>query len=88
MMDLIFFTATIWFLYFLVNHAEMFSRLRQAAMPALPKWISYVLQCSVCFSFWLLAALSLFTGWTPLLLVCPPFVMMFDLSYRRLKGDK
>ena len=88
MMDLIFFTTAIWFLYFLVNHAEIFSRLRQATMPALPRWISYALECSICFSFWILAALSLFIGWTPLLLMCPPFVLMFDLSYRRLKGDK
>jgi len=88
MMELLFWVCALWFLYFMVNHAEMFSRLRQAAMPALPKWISSMLSCAICFSFWIMAALSLFVGWTPMLLMCPPFVLMFDLSYRRLKGDR
>lgn len=85
MMELLFWVCALWFAYFLVNHAEMFARLRQAVMPALPGWIRYVLECAICFSFWILAALSLFTGWTPLLVMCPPCVLFADLTFRRLK---
>ena len=88
MMELLFWTLAIWFGYYLVNHAQMFDRLRTAAMPALPGWLRYALECAICFSFWILAALSLFTGWTPMLLMCPPCTLIFDLVYRRLKGDR
>lgn len=87
MIELFCCVAVLWFLYYLINHAEMFDRLRAAALPTLPGWLRYVLTCSLCLSFWILAALSLFTGWTPLLLVAPPCTLMWDLAYRKLKGS-
>lgn len=86
MIPLVFWTLAIWFLFYLMNHAAMFDRLRAAVMPALPRWIAYSVSCAFCTAFWVLAAFSLFTGWTPLLLVCPPTTLMWDLAYRRLKG--
>lgn len=76
----------IWFLHFLINHAELFAPLRTALMPLLPRWIRYPLECSLCLAFWLLAAMSLFTGWTPLVLWVPPVTLGLDLCYQRLVG--
>lgn len=78
-----------WFAFFLINHAEMFDKVRAAAMPALPRWISYPLACSFCFTFWTLAAFSLLAGsWTPLMLYCPPISLLIELTYQRLKAAK
>lgn len=75
----------IWFVFFLINHADLTAKVRNALMPALPRWLSYPLQCAICFSFWLLAAFSLFTGWNPLILCVPPVTLGIDLSFRRLQ---
>ena len=80
-------TLVVWLIYFLINHAEMFSKLRAAAIPALPRWISYPLTCALCFAWWILAAFSLFTGWSPLVLWVTPCVLMWDLGFRRLNGN-
>lgn len=82
---LLFWTLSLWFAFYLVNHAELFDRLRGAVIPVLPRWLAYPLQCGACFTFWTLSALSLFIGFTPLCVLCPPCVLMFDLIYRRLK---
>jgi hypothetical protein len=79
-------SLALWLLYFLVNHAEMFRRLRTAVMPALPNWLRYPLECALCLPFWVLVAASLLTGWTPMVLWVPPVVLGLDLCYRRLSG--
>lgn len=73
-----------WGLFFLVNHADLFSRVRNAVMPVLPRWLAYPIQCAFCASFWTLAAFSLFTGWTPMILWVPPCVLFVDQGFRGL----
>lgn len=75
----------VFFVYYLLNHATLFERLRAAVLPVLPHWIANSLQCAFCFTWWSLAAFSLFTGWNPFPLLCPPVVLGMDLVYRRLR---
>ncbi len=87
---LLFYVLAIWFAYYLTNHAEMslLVKLRAAVFPVLPGWLAYSIQCAFCFSWWVLTALSLFTGWTPLMVLCPPVCLFVELTYQRLKGVK
>lgn len=78
-------SLSIWLVFYLVNHAEMFSKLRAAAMPVLPRWISYPLSCPICFAWWVLVAVCVLLGPTWLVLWVPPCVLMLDLAYLRLR---
>ncbi len=86
--SLIWWTLSIWFLFFLTNHATIFGKLRSVIMPVLPGWVRDLLQCAFCYAFWLLAVFTLFIGATPMIVLCPPCVLMWDLLFLRLKGDK
>lgn len=78
-------TVALWFVYFLINHAEVTAKVRAALFPALPTWLATLLACPLCLAFWTLCAISLFWGWTPLTLWCPPCVLMWDLAFRRMQ---
>ncbi len=75
----------IWLAFFLVNHAELTARLRAAVMPVLPRWLATLVSCPLCASFWSLVAVSLFVGFTPMVLLVPQVVLFIDLAFLRLK---
>lgn len=77
----------LWFAFYLVNHADITAKVRAAVLSAIPGWMASLISCALCSSFWVLAAISLFTGFTPMLFWVPPTVLFIDLAYRRLKGE-
>lgn len=89
MEQLLFYSIAVFFLFWVINYSEILEKLRAAVFPVLPRWIGYPLSCSVCFSFWITGALCFFvSGVFPLVLTTPVCVMMLELIYLRLKGDK
>lgn len=82
----ILFSLTLWSAFYLVNHADLTAKVRNAVFPVLPRWLAYPLQCAFCSTVWVLVAISLFTGFTPLLLWSPPLTLGLDLAYRRLSN--
>lgn len=74
-----------WFVYFIINHANLTAKVRTAAMPALPGWLRGSLECPLCLTFWILVAVSLCDVFTPLVVLCPPVVLAMDLVYCRLR---
>ncbi len=84
---LVFWTLATWFAFYLVNHATLFGRVRAAVFPALPTWLANSLQCAFCMSFWILAVFTLFVGATPMILLCPPCTLMWEMLFLRLKGQ-
>lgn len=81
-------SLAVWMAFYVVNHAEMTVRLRETALPLLPKWLAYPLTCAICFGWWVMAAFSLLTGFTPLLLLVPPVTLLIDLAYQRLRPNE
>lgn len=86
-MEFLIYCFSIFFVAYMLKYASIFDRLRAAAMPALPGWLQTLLSCSFCLAFWITAALSLFTGFTPMILAAPPCVLLIDLTYRKLAGE-
>lgn len=78
-------SLALWFAFYIVNHAELTKPLRDAMVPIMPGWLAYAISCALCFSFWTLTVLSLFVGFSPLLLTCPPTTLFINLLYLRLK---
>lgn len=79
-------SISLWFAFYVVNHAEVTRKVRAGLLPALPGWITDLIECPICASFWALTAFTLLVGYTPLMWVCPPIVLLLDLIYRRLSG--
>ncbi len=86
-MEFLIYCFSIFFVAYMLKYASIFDRLRTAAVPALPGWLQTLLGCSFCLAFWITAALSLFTGFTPMILAAPPCVLLIDLTYRKLAGE-
>lgn len=87
-MDLLIYVLVVWFAFYIVNHSLILEKLRNAAIPALPQWLQTLVQCAICFSFWITVALSLFTGFTMAVFAAPPCILFVDLAYRKLTEDK
>ena len=85
-MDFFAYICCVWFAFYMVNYSLIFEKLRKAAMPALPKWLQTLLQCAICFTFWITAALSLFAGFSAVIFAAPPCALFVDLAYRKLGG--
>lgn len=96
---ILFWVSAGWFKFYLINHAAIFSRLRAALAPLIPCWLKTLLKCPLCVSFWglilaqllylalwLFSAASLFVGFIPLAVICPPAVLFVELAYQRLKN--
>ncbi len=81
------YVLALWSVYYLINHASLFDRLRAAAMPVLPQWLQKLVSCSYCLTFWITAAFSLFTGFSVVLLAAPPCTLFLELGYRKLSGE-
>lgn len=79
------YALAIYMIFFLCNYAELFSDLRNWLFPKLHPKAAYAVQCPVCFSFWSLSAMSLFTGFTPLVLCVPPVCLFMDLTFQKLR---
>lgn len=71
--------------FFIVNYAELFTGVRQWVSPRLHPKVAYALACPVCYAFWGLSAVSLFTGFTPLVVCVPPVCLFLDLAFHKLK---
>lgn len=84
----ILFSLAFWFFFYLANHAKITEKIRNALSPVFPNWIKGAATCALCSSFWVLAAFSLFTGFTPLLLWVPPATLFIDLTYQKLTENK
>lgn len=78
-------SLALWGAFFLVNHAEITAKPRGAIMPILPRWLATLVSCPLCVTFWGLVAVSLFTGFTPMILWVPQLVLFIDCAYLRLR---
>jgi hypothetical protein len=78
----------VWFGFYLINHARLFDRLRAALSPLLPGWLKSLLHCPLCVCFWAMSALSLFTGWIPLIVLAPPCTLFIELAFQKLRNGK
>lgn len=79
----------LWFAFFLINYAEVFTNLRNRITPFLwARWpgIAYVLSCPLCFAWWCLVGYCMATvSLTPLLVTVPPLVLFIDLAFHKLR---
>lgn len=88
MLDILaYYSLICFFAYYIINHSSFLEAVRVCIMPKLPIWLAKSLTCAFCFTFWVLMAFSLFTGWTPLPVVCAPVVLGMDLAYRKLQSS-
>jgi hypothetical protein len=86
-MDFFLYCSAIWFFFYLVNYAGLFEPIREAAMPALPTWLQTLLQCALCFTWWVTLGFSLFVGFSVTVFAAPPCVLFADMIYRKLNGS-
>lgn len=95
---ILFWVCLCWFTFYLINHATLFSRPRAAFGSITPNWLVSLLKCPLCLSWWImvfvqiwtfilyaLSAVSLFWGYIPLMVICPPLTLMLEMAYQRLK---
>ena len=76
----------LFFAFYLLNHSELFARVRGWLFPRLWSKAVYALECALCSAFWVLLVYSLFTGFTPLIFCVPPCCLMLNLVYLNLKS--
>ncbi len=82
------YAAAIWFAFFVINHAEITAKLRDALAPLAPSFLKRLLGCALCTGFWTMSAITLYTGYTPLLLTVPVATLFIELTYLRLTSTK
>lgn len=82
---LLLYCLQVYFVYYLLNHATMFDKVRAAILPALPWWLRELIECPFCVGFWVTFVLSLLVGFSYLILCAPPVVLFMDAAYCRLK---
>jgi len=80
----ILYAMAFWMGFFLLTYAEITGSIRKGIYPKLPSWLIKLVICPLCVTFWGLAAVSLFVGYTPMMIYCPPMVLFLDLVYKRL----
>jgi hypothetical protein len=81
----IFYSFGIFFVHYLINHSEIFAKLRTAVFPCLPQLLVKAVSCGFCLSFWIMLALSLIYGFSPFLFIVPVTVLFMDFGFQRLK---
>lgn len=79
------FSFSIFFFFYLINYSEIFEKLRNAAYPAIPEILRKMLQCSFCFSFWIMIGLCFFIQASLMILIIPVFTMFVDLLFKKLR---
>ncbi len=47
---LLFYSLFLFYIHYLFNHSELLRKPREAVLPVLPKWLSYMLSCGFCMS--------------------------------------
>lgn len=75
----------IWFTFFLVNYAEAFFAVREFVLPRLWPKLRYVASCPLCYGWWVMVALSLFVGFSPMTVTTPVCVLLLDLVFNKLR---
>lgn len=81
--------VTIWFFFYLWNHSEILSKLRNFVYSRLNAVLAYLLQCSLCSTFWLTLVFFLM-GFAPAFFICTaPIINLFiELSFRKLASKE
>jgi hypothetical protein len=85
---LLIYSLTVFFLFYLVNHADLFDKVRLAVIPSLPHWLSYPIQCAFCACFWITLSLWYFNLadlW--LVFTAPPVTLLLNLIFLKLKSN-
>lgn len=95
---ILFWVCLCWFTFYLVNHATILNKPRAAFASISPRWLVSLARCPLCMAFWqlvvlqavswllwALSAASLFFGYIPLMVICPPLTLMLEMAYQRLK---
>jgi hypothetical protein len=77
---------SLWAVFYLINYADILNKPRDFFKKFSPNWLKYLLSCALCFSFWALTAISLFVGFTPLILWTPVVTLFVELGFRKLAG--
>ena len=89
----IIYSLTVWFFFYLWNHADITEKARKFVYARIPEFLVYLLNCSFCSSFWLtliLAAIQVnlpFIGalnWI-FIFVAPVINLFVELGYRNLR---
>lgn len=79
------YALTIWFFFYLFNHADISYRLRQWIIARVPSYIAYAIQCSFCSSCYLTFALWLLFPISPWTIFVAPVINLFvELAYKKL----
>lgn len=85
-MSLLIYSLSVWFFFYLYNHAEITRPTRDWIVPRLPSPAAYMVQCSFCSTFYVtLVGVILVAVPTSYLLVAPVVNLFVELLYRKLK---
>jgi hypothetical protein len=81
MTSLIVFSLSVYFLYHLLSRSDLLRRPREWAYKVLPGWVTYVISCAFCFTWWV-SLFATFIGAVPLtaayLLAAPVVNLLVD----------
>jgi len=83
--NLIVYSLSLFFVTYLINYAEIFSKIRNALFPVLPWFVLKAVSCGFCLSFWVMLVSGFFLGHSILLLCVPVFVLFLDTIFQRLR---
>lgn len=86
--QLIIYSLSIWFVFYLANHSDLFYPPRRWVYSKVGPFIGYLLQCALCCTFWISCALMTlkfisYKNWE-FCMVSPVINMFVELSYRKL----
>jgi len=83
--NLIFYSFSIFFFYYLLNYAEILDNVRIFAFKYLHPFILGAIQCGFCFSFWTMLFSSLLLGINFYILIVPVIVLYMDFIFKKIK---
>ena len=87
-MSIFSYVCFLFFVFYLINYAELTEKFREAVFPILPKWLGSVLSCATCFSFWVTSAFCYFiVGFSPIIFQVTVVMTFTDLLYKRLRNN-
>lgn len=95
---ILFLTCLSWFVFYMLNHATILNNARSALSLITPRFFVNLIKCPICVSFWamlglqvmhlalfVIGAITLFIGYIPAIVICPPLTLFMELAYQRLK---
>lgn len=86
---MILFAVSLWFLYYLLNYADLTRPVSTWLKRQLGPKLGYPLSCAFCWPFWVtLTGYIVYPDWTFwTVLVVPAIHLFIDLTYQRLSGN-